>query len=154
MIPQDRYVTVKENDWLSEIVLKRYGKVSEPILSFVKKSNPEIKNVNHIEAGWKVFLPEFNDTHSKNELFSVHIASFREFTDAYALFSHMAKEGYEVYLIPVSISNKGHWYRVTLGRFKDEKGAMQYAGKLLAAHKFQYAMPLHIAESEAMEIER
>mgnify|MGYP003681882887 CR=1 FL=1 len=153
-ISQDQYVTVKENDWLSEIVLKRYGKVSEQILSFVKKSNPEIKNVNHIEAGWKIFLPELSDTYSKNELFSVHIASFREFTDASALFSRMAKEGYEVYLIPVSISNKGHWYRVTLGRFKDEKGAAQYAGKLLAARKFQYAVPLHIAESKAMEIER
>ncbi len=154
LISQDQYVTVKENDWLSEIVLKRYGKVSEQILSFVKKSNPEIKDVNHIEAGWKVFLPEFKDTLLKSELFSVHIASFREFTDASALFSRMAKEDYEVYLIPVSISNKGHWYRVTLGRFKNEKGAAQYAGKLLADRKFQYAMPLHIEKSEAMEIER
>ena len=65
---QAQVVIVKENDRLSGIVLKRYGKVNDRILSFVKKANPEIQDVNYIEAGWKITLPELSDTCTMKEV--------------------------------------------------------------------------------------
>jgi len=54
-------ITVKKDDWLSKIVSARYGKVSQRILSLVKEANPQIDDVNYIEVGWKILLPELND---------------------------------------------------------------------------------------------
>ena len=150
----DYSVDVNKNDWLSSIIFKRYGMVNSYIISLVLKANPNIKNMNHIEVGWKIFLPDLDNKYQVDDLFSVHVASFRKFSDARSLFSHLAQENYEAYLMPISISGKGHWYRVTLGRFKNEERALQYANRLLSTHKFQYAKPLHIAKVEVMDIEK
>ncbi|MDY6971064.1 MAG: AAA family ATPase [Thermodesulfobacteriota bacterium] len=149
-----KVVTVKRNEWLSDISLKRYGKVNDQILAFIQRANPHIKDTDYIEVGWKIVLPDFNQGSPANDLYSVHIASLREFSDAYTLFSNLAREGYEVYLIPISIPKRGHWYRVSVGKFEGEKAALEYAKGLLASRSFQYAKPMHIAEAAAMDIER
>ena len=147
-------IVVKKGDLLSGIVLKRYGQVNDRILSMVQQANPIIKDLNYLEIGWLITLPDLNEEIRASNLFSVHIASFKDFNDAYALFSSLADVGYEVYLIPVNILNRGHWYRITLGKFDTLRGASSYAKRLLANPGFQYAHPLHIEESMAMEIEK
>ena len=95
---------------------------------------------------------DFGQMHS--DLFSVHVASFQKFADAYTLFSLLVREKYEVYLIPVHIPQKGQWYRVSLGRFKGEDEALTYSKRLLKNGKFDYAQPLNIMISKALEIEK
>ena len=152
--PSVKVVTVKRNEWLSDISLKRYGKVNDEILAFIQKSNSHIKDLDHIEVGWKIILPDFNQGGPVFDLYSVHIASLRKFTDAHTLFSNLAHKGYEVYLIPVNIPKHGHWYRVSVGKFGRKKEALEYANGLLASRTFQYAKPMEIGEAAAMEIER
>ena len=50
-------VTVKANDSLSGIITKRYGKVDDEILALIRKANPQINSIDHIEVGWKIVLP-------------------------------------------------------------------------------------------------
>jgi general secretion pathway protein A len=151
-------ITVAKGDILSRIVLKRYGMVNKKILNFIKSVNSGIRNVDHIEIGQRIFLPEidrdidFGQMHS--DLFSVHVASFQKFADAYTLFSLLVREKYEVYVIPVHIPQKGQWYRGSLGRFKGEDEALIYSKRLLKNGKFDYAQPLNIMISKALEIEK
>jgi general secretion pathway protein A len=58
-------VTVKKDEWLSEIILKRYGKINDRILASIKKANPQIKDINYIQEGWKIILPDINTESEK-----------------------------------------------------------------------------------------
>ena len=151
-------ITVVKNDILSRIALRRYGRVSERILAYIQKVNPEIRDVNYIEVGQRIVLPELDRDMNlggiHSDLFSVHVASFKKFADAHALFSQLVREGYEAYLIPVHILQKGQWYRVCLGSFKGKGEASTYAKGLLDRNKFKFARPLYVVKSEAGEIER
>jgi general secretion pathway protein A len=149
-----RIVTVGKNEWLSEIILKRYGTMNDRILASIKKANSQIKDINYIQEGWKIILPDINNGSPNNELYSVHIASFKKFSDAHSLFTRLTKRGYEVYLIPVNLPQRGRWYRVTLKKFKDEKEALRYAKQLMADRIFQYAEPVHISEIVPTGIEK
>lgn len=149
-----RIVTVEKNEWLSDIILKRYGKINGRVLASIKKANPQIKNINYIQEGWKIILPDINRASTENGFYSVHVASSKKFSDAHSLFARLAERGYEVYLIPVNLPQRGHWYRVTLKKFKDEKEALKYAKQLMADRIFQYAEPVHISDTVPTGIEK
>ena len=56
--PKTSYtITVVRNDTLIGIASRKYGWVSKEILDFIHRANPEIKDVNYIRAGQKIFLP-------------------------------------------------------------------------------------------------
>jgi hypothetical protein len=53
-------ITVKKDEWLSRIVLRRYGKMNDTIMAAVRKVNPHIKDIDYIQEGWTIFLPEMD----------------------------------------------------------------------------------------------
>jgi general secretion pathway protein A len=58
---KQQWVTVvKEGDSLSGIIMQRYGKYDERILSTVLRENPEILSPDRIRAGKTIKLPELN----------------------------------------------------------------------------------------------
>jgi hypothetical protein len=50
-------VVVKKGDSVNKLLLDIYGRVDETTLDSFKNLNPQIKNLNKIEAGKKIFLP-------------------------------------------------------------------------------------------------
>ncbi|MGC9195171.1 MAG: AAA family ATPase [Syntrophobacteraceae bacterium] len=50
-------MVVKKGDSVNKLLLDIYGKVNESTLASFKNLNPQIKNLNKIEAGKKIFLP-------------------------------------------------------------------------------------------------
>lgn len=153
-LPSYDTITVRKNDYLSSIILRKYGIFTDEILALVRKANPQVTDPDLIQIGWEILLPNLDHEDSWKPLYSVHLASFKKFDDAYSLFSDLVKRSYEAYLIPVNIPGMGHWYRITIGRFDSEKDAVLYADQLLTRRTFLYAHPIHIAETSAMAIEK
>ncbi|MDY7031602.1 MAG: AAA family ATPase [Thermodesulfobacteriota bacterium] len=54
-------VTVLKSDTLIGIASRRYGWVGKDILEHIKEANPEIKDLNDIKIGQKIFLPLLNE---------------------------------------------------------------------------------------------
>jgi type II secretory pathway predicted ATPase ExeA len=57
---QQWVMVVEEGDSLSGIIMRRYGKYDETILSTVLRENPEILSPDRIRAGKTIKLPELN----------------------------------------------------------------------------------------------
>ena len=51
-------VVVKKGDSVSKILIGVYGRVDEEMLSSFKKLNPQVKDINRIVVGKKIFLPQ------------------------------------------------------------------------------------------------
>lgn len=149
-----RIISVGRNDSLSKISMRWYGMMTGDIIRKIKEANPQIVDINYIEEGWQLVLPGLNTSSAPEQLYSVHVASFKKFEDAYALFFRLVQEGKEAYLVPVSISGRGSWYRVTVGGFSTKADADAFADDVIASHGSDYAEPIPISESAAMAHER
>ena len=134
---------MKEGDTLTELATTVYGYANEDILTLIQKNNPEIKNVNRIEVGHEIHFPRLN-VPEKEQIYTVHIASYKPFENARELFQKMILEGYEAYIIPVYDTQKGKLFRVTLGSFKSQQEAGDFASQILEKGVTGYAKTVRL----------
>ena len=59
-------------------------------------------------------------------------------------FKKMMTEGYEAYIMPVNDIQKGKFFRVTLGSFKNSQEAKEYAATILQNGVSDYAKPMRL----------
>ncbi|WP_318258768.1 SPOR domain-containing protein [Geobacter anodireducens] len=64
------------------------------------------------------------------ETYSVQVASSKERKDADAIRAKLAEKGYSAYVTESTISGKGTWYRVRVGRKLDQSAASNLAEML------------------------
>jgi phage tail protein X len=57
----DTVVTVRSGDTISYICIKHYGTFSPEIAATVLQANPRISDINVIDAGWEIILPDLDD---------------------------------------------------------------------------------------------
>ena len=136
-------VTVKPGDTLAQLAIDIYGRADQKLLEFVKRHNPEIRDINWISVGQEIVFPPL----SKQEeapVYTVHIASYGPFSSAREKFLHLISKGYEAYIIPVNLPERGRVYRVTLGNFSRLETAKQYASKLIKSGLTSFAEPIRL----------
>jgi general secretion pathway protein A len=133
------FISVKAGDTLIGLALKHYGRADGMILELLQERNPEIKNINRIEIGQRIYFPFLPAIKEEGKTFTVHIASFKPFDNAQALFQRFMQEGYEAYLMPAYNPEKGKVHRITLGSFKTRYEGDAFAADILKKGIVGYA---------------
>jgi Skp family chaperone for outer membrane proteins len=72
--------------------------------------------------------------------FSLQVSSFRKLTNAKKDISRFRGMGYEGFHKKVDLREKGEWYRVYIGRFKDRESARLFSKELMETGIIKYAM--------------
>ena len=137
------FATVKPGDTLTALASKHYGRADMATLELLQKYNPEIKDINRIAVGQKVFLPSLRSGEERST-FTVHVASFKAFENAKALYDQFIREGYEVYLMPAHNQQDGRVHRITLGSFNSRSEGDAYASNILQKGIVQYAETIYL----------
>jgi len=142
-IQSGRTIVVKRGDTLAQLATEVYGWADQKVLNLIQKHNPEIRDVNQIRIGQKIFFPPLSATEAA-PIYTVHIASYKPFASAREEFQRLTAEGYEAYIIPVNDAEKGRVYRITLGNFDDLEKANTYAATLIQNGVTDYAKPMQL----------
>lgn len=136
-------VIAQPGDTVIQLAASVYSRTDEEVLNLIQKYNPEIKDINWIDVGQEIIFPPLSLLH-QGLTFTVHIASFGPFKHARDLFQELLKEGYEVYIIPVDNTQKGKFFRVTLGNFKNREEAERFAAVILKKGISDYAEAIRV----------
>ena len=141
-----RIIIVGRGDTLSGLIRRIYGTTSDDIVAMVRKANPNIKNINKIKPGQKIFLPQLGQTteEKENTKFTVHVASYKLYEPAISMYRDLLENGYEAYILSTNDPEKGKIHRVTVGYFKSQKQAKNYAATLVKKGITTYAMPIEV----------
>jgi hypothetical protein len=134
-------IVVKEGDTLTAMALNVYGQADENIISLVQKH--QLEDINLLEVGQELVFPPLSSS-SPGPVFTVHIASFEPFQPALDMFQKLMNEGYEAYIMPVYDAQKGKFFRVTLGNFKSQQEAKEYADTILQNNVSDYAKAMRL----------
>lgn len=136
-------IAVKEGDYLAKIAMGVYGRADRYILELIKKNNPEITDINSISVGQEIVFPDLSQPSEEN-IYTVHVASYRPGKAAQEAFRNLLDEGYNVFIIPYNYPQKGIIYRITIGSFKNREEAKAYADEILKNAVFNYANTIQI----------
>ena len=130
-------------DTVIQLAASVYSRTDEAVLNLIQKYNPEIKDINWIDVGQEIIFPPLSLL-DQNPTFTVHIASFGPFKYARDLFQELLKEGHKVYIIPVYNTQKGKFFRVTLGNLKNREEAERFAAMILKNGISDYAEAIRV----------
>jgi type II secretory pathway predicted ATPase ExeA len=136
-------VTVKEGDTIIGLAIDIYGRSGEDIFRQIRERNPEINHLDRIAIGQKIVFPVLPET-SQGFTFTVQVASYEPSEAARNLFKKLLKQGHEAYLIPVSNSKTGKFFRITLGNFKTHEEAEGYAKRVIEDKISDYAKVIQL----------
>ena len=143
--PQETVVMVKEGETLMALAINAYGQADEGIMNLIQEYNPEIRDKNRIAVGQEIVLPQLSTSDSEQgSTFTVHIASCKPFENARKLFLNLLEQGHEAYIIPVNSTQKGKFFRISLGNFKSPQEAETYADELLENSISDYARVIQL----------
>ena len=143
-------LVTNKDDTLTSLAIQAYGYVNTTIVDLLMRNNPEIPHTDRIGAGKQVFFPPLFESRYAAE-YTVHIASYKPLRYAQAKFQMLANDQYDVCIMPIHIPEKGNFYRVTVGSFKDVQEAEYYARKILADRVTDYAKPLKLAPKTSFQ---
>lgn len=73
---------------------------------------------------------------AKEKRYTLQIAAFKERNTAEELAGRLKKKGYDSYIVPVTIPQKGVWFRVRVGRFETRPDAQSLQSKLKGKEGF------------------
>jgi phage tail protein X len=138
-----KIVIVGRGDTLSGLTRKIYGKTSDDIITMVKAANPGLKNINFIKSGQKIVFPQLIEF-KNNATFTVHVASYKLYKPALNMYRDLLENGYEVYILTKENPHKGRLFRVTIGYFKTQKDAKDYATTIVKQGVATYANPIEV----------
>ncbi len=138
-----KFVIAQPGDTVIQLAASVYRRTDEEVLNLIQKYNPEIKDINWIDVGQEIIFPPLFLL-DRGPTFTVHIASFGPFRYARDLFKELLKEGHEVYIIPVHNTQKGKFFRVTLGNFKNREEAESFAAVILKKGISDYAKAIRV----------
>ena len=136
-------VIAQPGDTVIQLAASVYSRTDEEVLNLIQKYNPEIKDINWIDVGQEIIFPPLSLL-DQNPTFTVHIASFGPFKYARDLFQELLKEGHKVYIIPVYNTQKGKFFRVTLGNLKNREEAERFAAMILKNGISDYAEAIRV----------
>jgi phage tail protein X len=136
-------IVTKKGDTLTSLAIQGYGFVNTTIIDLLIRNNPELGDVDRIEAGKRVFFPPLFET-SHHSPYTVHIASYIPLEYAQERFQVLIRDRYDPYILRIRIPGSGIFYRVTVGSFRDMEEAQQFAAAILAKGISDYAQPIQI----------
>jgi type II secretory pathway predicted ATPase ExeA/phage tail protein X len=134
-------IVTNKGDTLTSLAIRGYGFVNTTILDLLIRNNPELEDVDRIEAGKRVYFPPLFETRHHSP-YTVHIASYIPLGYAQERFQILIHDRYDPYILRIRIPGSGIVYRATVGSFRDMEEAQQYAASILAKGISDYAQPI------------
>ena len=120
---QNPFVIVQSGTTISEIVQKTYGSLNILAVDLVKEFNPSIRDLDHIQAGEKVWLPPLNrETLLRKKTdgsYQLVLASFRSLGEAEKFSQKVRDRGFSTKVSPQRISTKILLQRVEIEDLPD-----------------------------------
>jgi len=142
-MPPGKTAIVKEGDTVTGLATEIYGFVNDDLVQRIKRSNPDIKDINWISIGQKIVFPPLQAGNAA-PTYTVHIASFTPIERARKLFQELSDKGFEAYILPFHDPEKGNVFRVTVGNFTIREAAQAYAKRVLDEGISEYAKPIQV----------
>ncbi len=113
----------------SEVVTRNYGRADLTLLDFVKAANPEVASIDLIHVGQRIKLPAFEPgalvQKTGDSQYRLHVMTVSDVQGQgmQKLRSLVAKLGRQIYVVPVTLTQRGPAYRLLVGDFANPGGA-------------------------------
>lgn len=116
-----RLITAKKGDSIYVLASRLYNfEITDEILAFIQKANPDILNLDLIDPGQKIYFPDFTDI--KNEennfhIYGVHAGYFITLAKAQACIQQLSQIDSRIYIEKENFPGLGEKYAVIIGPF-------------------------------------
>ena len=116
-------VVVPRGTTLSALVLETYGNYNTLAIDLIKELNPQIKDVNRIVEGEKIWLPPLTRETLLREQpdgsYHLILGSFRRPAEAERFAQKVRRQGYTVAVVPQQAADTLAFYRVEVEALRD-----------------------------------
>ncbi len=130
------YVVIVKDEYITKLVLRIYGSKGTHILSLIKKINPEIKNLDVVSPGQRIYMPVVPHRSFEAGRYKLKVAGFRNLDEAYRFFRVYKDQ--PIRILPVWDGDAGLRFPVVTKRsFPSPERVLAYAESLpkdLAQH--------------------
>src|SRR5207249_207735 len=122
-------MVVRHGEAFSGLVTRNYGRADLTLLDFVKTANPDIVSIDVLRVGQRLKMPAFEPgalvQSNDPSQYRLHVMTVwdKDGPNVQKLRPHVAKQGRQLYVVPVSLSQKDQAYRVLIGDFADRPEA-------------------------------
>jgi general secretion pathway protein A len=121
---QNPFVIVQSGTTVSEIVRKNYKSSNIRAIDLVKEFNPHVPDLDHIQAGEKIWLPPLTrETLLRQETdgsYRLVLASFRSLVEAERFSQKVRTRGYRTKILPQKVSGKIFLQRVQIEQLEGQ----------------------------------
>ena len=130
-------VVVTEGSTLSSIATRNYGFASATALDCILESNPEISDVDLIQAGSEILLPQAVGkarlVKRPDGSFDIHAATFMTHREARDYIGKIGSDLGKIEIVKRSVGPGKDWYRIVVGPFaskEETRNALQSLERL------------------------
>jgi type II secretory pathway predicted ATPase ExeA len=118
-----QHVVVTRGTTLSALVLETYGNYNILAIDLIKELNPQIKDINRIVEGEKIWLPPLTREtllrEQPNGSYHLILGSFRSPSEAERLAQKARRQGYTVVVVPQYAADTLAFHRVEVEELRD-----------------------------------
>jgi type II secretory pathway predicted ATPase ExeA len=118
-----QHVVVSRGTTLSALVLETYGNYNILAIDLIKELNPQIKDINRIVEGEKIWLPPLTRETLLREQpdgsYHLILGSFRSPSEAERFAQKARRQGYTVVVVPQYAADTLVFYRVEVAQLRD-----------------------------------
>ena len=114
-------VTVEDNNTISSLAEKYYGKTNETLMDIILSANPTITDANHIYKNQQIIIPAVTYdsfiTKLPDKTYKIHAGTYSSLHDARGFYYDHTLMGKNVDILLRRVSNKENWYKVVLSKY-------------------------------------
>lgn len=122
-------VAVKEEETVSQLTRKYYGRANITLMDFILELNPKITNVHLIIVDQEIKIPNITEElliiQSLDHTLKIHAGTFETPDPAKFYNDEPALRGKEIEILPRKVSPRETWYRVVIGKFDNKDEALK-----------------------------
>jgi len=126
---QVKQVKVEEGWTLSVLTKRFYGGTNPALIDLILEANPQIIDLNRIQAGDSIKIPEIKEKllviKTGDHAFSIHLGTFADREQVRSFQNEPVLAGKKFEMMARKVSPRETWYRLMAGPFATEGEALQ-----------------------------
>ncbi len=133
-LTRHQYVQVVPEDSISQIAIRHYGQASPTILDLMKMANPKISDINQIEPGQTLRLPQLDQglvlLKQSDDRYGLLLISLSSRGRANEIRSELLRQGFGARISPAQLGGGQTVWRVIVGDLENRELALKVGGDL------------------------
>lgn len=126
---QVKQVKVEEGWTLSTITKRFYGGTNPALIDLILEANPQIIDLNRIQAGDSIKIPEIQEKllilKTAEQVFTIHLGTYADREQVRTFRNESVLAGKKFEMSARKVSPRETWYRITAGPFATEGQALE-----------------------------